>query len=115
MKKIAALLLFLGMSMTSNSASLSAGGLTISRLATGTVTTVSVTGAPNETCDYWGARFHFESESEAGKNMLSLLMAAYVSGKKVIIWYNSSTAPGTNQSTGCTRETMSTVFQVAFD
>jgi len=53
------------------------------------------------TCSNWGEHFKFDSTTLGGKNMLSVVMSAKLANKSVNVWYNDTTAPGTNQSNGC--------------
>ncbi len=77
--------------------------------------TVSVDNAPTgSTCSYWGSQFHFDATTDAGRNMFSIILAAHVGNKPINIWYEASTAPSTNETTGCDRSTMAVITQVGF-
>ena len=62
---------------------------------------VGFTTQPPATCSHWGWYVKFSTDAQGGKNMLSTLLTAHAAGKTVRIWYVDSTAPGTNQTTGC--------------
>ncbi|TRY33411.1 hypothetical protein [Aliiglaciecola sp. M165] len=57
-------------------------------------------------CDYFGRHYQFNATTEAGKNMLSILLAAEMSNRKVDIWFTASAAPDTNHENGCVPTTM---------
>ncbi len=67
---------------------------------------------PPGTCSFYGDYFQFDTKTEAGKSMLSMLLSAKMIKKKVIIWYNESTAPGTDQTSGCTGTTNAVVTAI---
>ena len=56
---------------------------------------------PPGTCNNWGEFFTFDHKTESGKAYLSLLLTAKATNKGIVLWYKESTAPGTDQSTGC--------------
>lgn len=64
---------------------------------------------PAATCYYFGEYFRFDIRNDTGKGMLSVLLAAKTAQKKVVIWYNDSTASGSNQTNGCWTNTLSVV------
>ena len=68
-------------------------------------TTVRLSG----TCSYFIDHFRFNGQTAGGKNMLATLMAAKVAGASVHVWFTDSTAPDTNQNTGCNSSTMAVV------
>ena len=63
-------------------------------------------------CSYWSRNFRFDATTEAGKNMLSILLAAKMANKKIDVWYTPSTAPGTNQANGCAHNTMAVLTNI---
>ncbi len=66
----------------------------------------------SNTCNYYGRSFAFDATTDAGKNMLSILLAATMSGKKIDIWFVDSKAPGTNHTNGCNGSTMAIVTSI---
>lgn len=107
----------LGVSFHMNSAmaaNLYAGNLDVSRLRVHNLSTYfGTTSQPAETCSAWGEYFKFDHTTETGKAFLSMLMTAKTSGQKIQVWYTSSTAPGTNQTSGCNDQTISILNGVA--
>jgi hypothetical protein len=63
-------------------------------------------------CKYYSRNFKFNATTEAGKNMLSILLAAKMANKKIDIWYSPSKKPGTNHKNGCTPEMMAVVSNI---
>ncbi len=61
---------------------------------------------PPQTCSWYGHQFVFDGTTESGKNMLSLLLAAKLANKSVALTYIPSSAPGTDESSGCGEKTM---------
>ena len=61
----------------------------------------SVSVPPGNTCSLWGYHFRFDATTPGGKNMLSILLAAKLAGKRVNVWYTPSSAPGADQTSGC--------------
>lgn len=55
----------------------------------------------NYVCSYYSRNFTFDATTEAGKNMLSILLAAKMANKKIDIWYQPSSKPGTTHKNGC--------------
>ena len=68
----------------------------------------------SDTCAYWGRHFKFDATTAAGKNILSILLAAKMANKKITVWYTASTAPGTTESNGCNPNTMATINEIGF-
>ena len=66
------------------------------------------------TCTNWYEQFRFDATTPGGQNMLSILMAAKASGGRVDVWFNRSTAPGTNHTNGCTTAAMAEATQVSW-
>ena len=60
-------------------------------------------------CDYFYRHFTFDATTEEGKNMLTILLAAEMSNRKLDIWYTLSTEPDTDNDSGCTPSTMAVV------
>lgn len=90
-------------------------GSTISKLYGSTSIKFGVDNAPSDTtCNYYGRHFYIDATNDGGKNMLSILLAAHLSGKKVDIWYRASTAPGTDETDGCTDSTIATITNIGF-
>ena len=67
----------------------------------------------SNTCSYFGYRFKFNITTHQGKAMLSVVLMAKALNKKISVWYNKSSAVGTNETNGCTPETMAEATGVA--
>ena len=65
-------------------------------------------------CSNWGRHFNFDATTEKGKNLLTLLMSAYLSDKRVNVWYNESTLPGTTEQNGCSSGKLAVVEKIGF-
>lgn len=68
----------------------------------------------NSVCDYHGRQFRFNAKTDKGKNMFAMLMAAELANRKISVWYTNSTAPGTDESSGCTTSTMAVLTAIGF-
>lgn len=68
--------------------------------------------SPAGTCSNWGEHFKFDSTTPGGKNMFAIILAAKASGKTINVWYGESTKAGSDQSSGCTGEYLSTLQNV---
>lgn len=66
---------------------------------------------PN-TCSSWGEHFRFDTSLPGGSNMLSVLMAAKLAGQKVTVWYQDSSAPGSDQTSGCQGDAISMLTNI---
>ncbi|MGD8908499.1 MAG: hypothetical protein PVI92_04060 [Chromatiales bacterium] len=76
----------------------------------------AVNNAPTgSTCTYYNRHFTFDATTDSGKNMLLIILAAHMSGKKVALWYKPSSAPGSNQNSGCNESSMAILTAVGFD
>lgn len=74
-----------------------------------------VSTPPSDTCNYHGRHLKFDASTEAGKNMLSIFLAAKMSGKSINIWYTPSGSPGTTKDNGCSVSEMATVNEIGID
>ena len=63
-------------------------------------------------CDSYGRHFQFNATTEGGKNILSMLLAAEMSGRKIDVWYTESSTPDTDEQSGCWTGTMATVISI---
>lgn len=71
--------------------------------------------ARTQTCNHYGGDFYFHADEEKGRSILSALMAARVSGKKVGVRYIPTTGEvGSNHNTGCRKEHMAQLKAVYF-
>lgn len=88
-----------------------AGNLKVNRVYTGSSghTNFGTTTMPSGTCSNWGEFFAFDSKTEGGKNMLSIILAAKVSGQSIDVWFTDSTTPGKDQNSGCALSTLNAV------
>ena len=68
---------------------------------------------PSNTCAYYDWYYSFDSTTDGGKSALSILLAAKTTGAAVDLWYADSTAPGTNQTGGCTTSALSVMNAIA--
>lgn len=64
------------------------------------------------TCSNWGEHFQFESATEGGKSKLSVLLSAKMSDSTLYVWYTPSSAPGSDQSNGCSYNAMAVADNV---
>ena len=111
MKKTLVILL---MFLLSNTALAGFSGGYVKRVYTSSSgwTYVGLTTQPPDTCSSWGEHFKFDSSTASGKNMLSTLLAAKIAKHGIHVWYTSSTAPGTDQYSGCSHNTISNLTSV---
>jgi len=65
------------------------------------------------TCDYFGYQFRFDGNTEGGRNMFSLLLAAKNAGRKLDIWYSNSSQGGKDETNGCTLDVLSSPNSIA--
>lgn len=68
---------------------------------------------PPNTCSNWGEYFWIDTSTQAGRNMFNTVMLAKLTGKQVELWFNSSSAIGKDQSTGCTYSALSKLTGVS--
>ena len=76
---------------------------------------VTIVSAPVDTCIYYLENFRFNANTTEGQAMHSLLITAKSNTKNISLWYNPSTAPGTNQSNGCTTATLAVITGIGMD
>ena len=76
------------------------------------MTYVGFVTQPAGTCDNWSEHMKFDSTTDGGKNMLSVLIAAKLADRGLNLWYSPSEAPGTNQANGCTQAVMAVLTGV---
>jgi len=90
------------------------GGHTLTRIRVH-VTEVyfDTTSTVPNTCNSWGEVLRFDHTTDLGTKMLTVLLTAKASGKKVAFWYIATTAPGKDHHSGCNEETMATLTAVA--
>ncbi len=74
-----------------------------------------VNNPPSDTCDYYNRTFKFDSRTENGRTILSILLAAKMAGKDVNIWYSPSPKPGTSSENGCSIADMATINEIGID
>lgn len=67
---------------------------------------------PVETCNSYSYFFTFDPSTSKGQAMLSILLAAKMSKSVIEVWYETSTAPGTNQGNGCNTSTMAKAYSI---
>lgn len=67
---------------------------------------------PEDTCSFHKRNFRFVATTDGGKNILSMLLATKLSGKKINIWYASAENPGTTELNGCTEVGLSNIYQI---
>ena len=56
---------------------------------------------PKDTCSFFTYHFKFDSTTEAGKNLLSVVMTAKISKSRTSVWYFPSSAVGKDETNGC--------------
>lgn len=91
-----------------------AGDLEVKKMFGNSTIFFGVSTPPSDTCDYYGRDFTFDATTEGGKNMLSMLIAAYMADKKVDVWYAPSSLPATTEKSGCNPNTIAVMTQVGF-
>lgn len=71
-------------------------------------------GIPPYTCDFYGEQFVFDARTPEGKNMLSVLIAANLAGKKVDVWYLHGPDSGAYglRDNQCDETKMAQVFRI---
>jgi hypothetical protein len=70
---------------------------------------------PPATCNWWARQFIFDATTTVGKMMYATLLAAKLSGTQIHLWYQASSAPGTDQSNGCTPSTIAVATGIGLD
>lgn len=70
---------------------------------------------PQNTCSNWAESIKLDASTPDGKLLYSTLLAAKAASKEIAVWYNESTAPGTNESTGCTGDTIAVMTGIAIN
>jgi len=111
MKKIFATTLVAALS-SSALAEYSTGELgRIITMASGTVLFGMKVQPPNS-CNNFTEQVRFDATTQAGKNLLSSLLAAKAANRTVNIWYTASTTPGTSYPT-CNEYTMAELTSIA--
>ncbi|MDH5325959.1 MAG: hypothetical protein OEZ68_00660 [Gammaproteobacteria bacterium] len=63
-------------------------------------------------CNYFGRHFRFDATTPEGKNMLAILLTAISTKRKIDVWYTASTAPGTDNNSGCTFGALAVITSV---
>lgn len=88
-------------------------GQTTSKLYGGKYFQFGVHNPPTgKVCNYFGRHFRFDATTSAGKNILSVLMAAEMADRKVDIWFSKSTAPDTDEESGCDANSLAVIYQI---
>ncbi len=67
---------------------------------------VSINNPPTGTCEYWSYSLIFDASTSGGDKIYKTLMTALAMKKSVDIWFDPTSAPGTNQHNGCTQDAM---------
>jgi hypothetical protein len=93
---------------------------TVLRIATlggtGGKVVFGVSQIPAHTCTaYSSQEFVLDTSTPDGKAAYAVLLLAKATGKPIDVWYEDSTAPGTNETDGCGWTTMSVVDAVGLD
>jgi len=70
---------------------------------------------PAHTCQFFSTYFTFKLTNPPAERLFDTLMAAKLSGSSVDVWYEPSTAPGTNQNNGCTESAVSKLTGIGFN
>lgn len=118
MKKIIIILVLVLTVLATNKADASsyAGALTIVRIRViSGICYFGVTTPPLNTCSNWTDNFRFSMADANGKTMFNMISLAKLSSKKIEVWYIPSTAPGRDQSGGCTEAAMAIPFGIGFN
>ena len=88
------------------------GNSTITTIRVGTDVYVGIDPQPTNTCSHWGEHVWFDPTTVLGKTLLAGLLAAQAANKTINLWYTASTAPGTDQSTGCSTIAMAILTRI---
>lgn len=72
----------------------------------------AVANVPPAICVYYGNHFRFDGNTNGGKQMYSMLLAAKMAGKPVNLSYAGSSMSGSTEVNGCTQETMARTWSV---
>lgn len=92
------------------------GDLDILRVrVVGDTVTFGTAQQPHNTCSFFGYYFQFNASTSSGERMFSVISQAKAMGKKLEVWYDPSTAPGTYQYNGCQGGAIAIVRGVAFN
>ena len=104
MKLVLAAILLL---LTSFSYASSVGNVKIVNIMVAGEVKVAIDNPPTDlTCSWYDRHFKFDATTDAGKNMLSTLIAAQLAEKPIAIWFSDSPTPGTDETNGCTVHNM---------
>ena len=71
-----------------------------------------VSGSPPVVCTNYSDQFLIDTSVDYGKQVMAVVLAAQLSGRRIIVWYNDSTAPGTTEANGCTGSAMAKITGV---
>lgn len=94
-----------------------AGGLDVRRVYVDHLGKVhfGTSSQPANTCSNWGEYWIFDSNTKGGKQMLSVLLSAKLTYRKIDVWYEISSMPGTNQYTGCSDDAMARAVMISIN
>ena len=73
---------------------------------------VGLVAPPADTCSTWGEHMVFDPTTDNGKAFLSALLAAQLADRTIDIWYTASSAPGSDQTNGCTGAAIAVLLQI---
>ena len=82
------------------------------RLLSETKVYVRTSPQPDLTCSLWGEYVRVDASDGHGKDVLRALITAYTEHTLVDLWFTPSTAPGSNQNTGCDDTTIAVLTQL---
>ena len=93
------------------------GGHEIGRIYVNKFGKVSFGTIPHatNTCDHYNFQFKFDSATEGGKSMLTLLLSAKMSKAKIDVWYESSPSPGSDHTNGCTYSNIANISHIGIN
>jgi hypothetical protein len=92
------------------------GSLAVTNLNAGSSGyTFGTSSQSSGTCSYFGYYFYIPYNAPGASQMYATLLAAKLSGRTINVWYNLSTAPGTNETSGCTIGAMAAAYGVGIN
>lgn len=61
-----------------------------------------LSASPPSTCTNYYDHLHLDTTTQFGKQALTVILTAQTTNRQLYVWYSHSTAPGTNETNGCT-------------
>lgn len=77
-----------------------------------TYTMLRISGSPPNVCTNYGDQLMVDNSVAYGKQVIAVVLAAQLSNRRIVVWYNDSTAPGTTETNGCTGSSLAKITGV---